>query len=155
MKTYISENFYLEEFTMSQTSERMGRPLQLSANMVEAHNIVRLVRDILQPVRSETGKSYIVTSGYRPEWLNTAIGGSKKSQHMSGEAADGVTIGMSTLQLCQLIIDMDLPFNQVINEFGRWVHVSVAPLLTEPKREILTAYKEHGKTKYFYGLEDV
>lgn len=152
MRIKISKNFYLDEFTASETATRMARELQLNANMIEAHNVVRLVRDILQPVRDHTGLPYIVTSGYRPEWLNTAIGGSTSSQHMAGEAADGKVIGMSTLDLCKLIVDMNLPFNQVINEFDRWVHVSVAPLLQTPKREVLTAYKVGAETAYKFGL---
>lgn len=43
---------------------------------------------LLENIRSHFGKPVVINSGYRcPSW-NTAVGGSSKSQHMLGKAAD-------------------------------------------------------------------
>jgi uncharacterized protein YcbK (DUF882 family) len=44
--------------------------------------------DVLQIIRDEAHAPMIITSGYRCEAHNTAIGGAPKSQHLKGLAAD-------------------------------------------------------------------
>jgi hypothetical protein len=51
-------------------------------------NLRYLALKTLQPLRSLLRSSIAVSSGYRCEALNSAINGSKTSQHMKGEAAD-------------------------------------------------------------------
>jgi uncharacterized protein YcbK (DUF882 family) len=51
-------------------------------------NLQVLVQVILDPLRAHLGRPVRVTSGYRSPEVNTRIGGSKTSAHMSGDAAD-------------------------------------------------------------------
>ena len=93
-------------------------------------NLQVLCEKVLQPVRDHFGKPVVINSGYRSPKLNKAIGGSNKSQHTKGEAADIEIPGLSNKELAEYIED-NLPFDQLILEFyngvdpnSGWVHVS-------------------------------
>lgn len=90
------------------------------------NNLKQLVRYVLDPLREKYGKPIRVNGAYRCPELNKAVGGSKTSQHMTGQAAD-ISVGTpeQNKQLFQLIIDLDLPFDQLIDENKfKWIHVS-------------------------------
>lgn len=96
----------------------------------------------------------MVTSGYRCEKLNKAVGGAKYSQHMSGQAADIRTVSDhpdDNMRLLKCLIDSKLPFDKLIAEYvdskGRpnWIHVSFSPL---NRREMYTC--KGGK--YYKGI---
>ena len=118
--------FALKEFVKSNTAARMGINNNPSEDVKK--NIELLVEKILDPLREKFGKPIIVTSGYRCKELNKTVGGAAKSQHMSGEAADIRTVEDSksaNKELFNLIIELGLPFDQLINEHDYdWVHVS-------------------------------
>ena len=78
--------FTLKEMTKSDTAIR--RRISNVPNEQEKQNIYQLVEKILDPLREAYGKPIIVSSGFRCEKLNTAVGGSKTSQHKTGQAAD-------------------------------------------------------------------
>jgi zinc D-Ala-D-Ala carboxypeptidase len=89
---------------------------------------------------------------------NKAVGGSSSSQHCKGEAADIEFDGFDNKKLAQKIIDMKLPFDQLILEFYKpgdpnsgWVHVSHKKG-GKQRGEVIRAIKEDGKTKYVPGL---
>ena len=72
---------------------------------------------------------------------------------MSGRAADIKVVGYSPLQVCQWFRDQDQPpYDQLILEFQRWTHVSVAPEHTPARHEVLTAQRVNGRTVYHPGL---
>ena len=148
----LSNNFSLSEFTDSNTAERRG--IDNSPTAEHIHNMVALCENVLQPLRERIGKSIRVSSGYRSEALNDAIGGSKTSEHSKGMAADIKLIvnGENQSQiLYNTILAMDIPFRQMIWEFGdddtpNWVHISFNP--SDNKKQCLRAYKDNAKTKY-------
>lgn len=140
----LSEHFTLEEFTISQTAARAGIDNTPSEEAIE--NMKKLCSKILEPLRSELQRQIIITSGYRCTDLNTRLGGSPTSQHMSGQAADIIVPGIKTEELFHMISDLELPYDQLIEEFYRWVHVSYNE---KPRNEKLYARLENGITKYF------
>ena len=142
----LSKNFTLEEFLVSQTAARHGIDMTPSDEVIE--NLQRLVTGCLQPLRKKSGPIFI-SSGFRPLELNTRIGGSKTSAHVLGNAADIKVLGQSSLDTAELIIDLELPYDQVILEFNRWVHLGVADIL---RGEELTAHRVEGKTHYVFGI---
>lgn len=85
------------------------------------------IRDIVGPIT--------ITSGYRSEAVNAAIGGSKTSAHLTGHACDFVALGMDVRQVCEAIIKGGIKFDQLIDEARRgqagrqvtWVHISFDP----------------------------
>lgn len=50
---------------------------------------------LLQAIREHFNKPITITSGYRTGTHNTAVGGSKSSQHLLGKAADIQVAGVS------------------------------------------------------------
>lgn len=82
----ISEHLSLAEVTRSETAKRRG----ISNMPTEAHitNFKLLAEKVFEPIRKHFGKPIHISSGYRSEALNKAIGGSLTSQHCSGEAID-------------------------------------------------------------------
>lgn len=146
----LSTNFSLDEFLVSQTATRHG--IDMMPSSLVLHNLQVLVSTCLQPLRDEVGKGIFISSGFRPLELNTRIGGSKTSAHVQGGAADLKVTGQSPYDTCKLIVKMELPFDQVIHEFGRWVHLGIADVL---RAEQLTAYKKEGKTRYVFGIKRI
>lgn len=148
----LTQNFSLEELTRSDTAERKG--IDNSPTAEHIHNLAALCENVLQPLRDKVKHSIRVTSGYRSEKLNNAIGGSKTSEHSFGKAADIKLIidGENKSELLYLsILEMGIPFRQMIWEFGdeetpSWVHISFNK--EDNKKQTLRAYKEKGKTKY-------
>lgn len=152
MSERLSRNFTLDEMLVSATAARMGRTVELAEHA--RPNLERLCNDILEPLRASLRKPIVVISGYRPPWLNRAVGGSPRSQHMQGEAADIICPGFTPREVAERIVRLELPFHQLILEFPPqgWVHVSVAPKGGNPAGEIKTARKVNGATRYFGGL---
>lgn len=74
----------------------------------------RLVRDVLDPLRSHLERPVIVTSGWRSPARNAAIGGSETSDHPAGNAADIRVEGMSSRELARAFLAARLPFDQVV-----------------------------------------
>lgn len=152
-KTPITQNFYLHEFTRSGVAARLGRNVVVPVTSEIFENLQRLCTDVLQPLRSQLGPVHI-TSGYRPEWLNSAIGGSPSSAHISGLAADLVVTGASPYEVCGYLAESEIPFDKCINEFGEWVHIS-APESGEPRRQLLTATAGPNGAVYREGIHRV
>ena len=121
--------FTIKELTKSATANRLK--IDNSPNKEVINNLTALVDNILDPLREKWGAPIIVTSGYRCEKLNQAVGGAKSSQHVLGQAADIKTVSdtpKDNKKLYQLIQRMKLPVDQCINEYGYdWIHVSYGP----------------------------
>ena len=139
--------FKLSEFCQSKTAKDHGIDMTPPARVKAS--LEALVVNVLDPLREAVGKPIVVSSGYRPEKLNALIGGAATSQHSLGQAADINIGGMAPKQVCELIIKLGLPFDQLIMEFGRWTHVSYGP---RNRRQVLTAKSVNGRTVYTPGL---
>ena len=115
----LSKNFTLEEMTKSATAQRLG--INNAPKVDEVDNLKKLCEKILQPLREEYKKPIIVSSGFRSEKLNNAVGGSSTSEHRYGMAADIHSISDTkedNKEIFDLIVKMDLPYGQLINEFN-------------------------------------
>ena len=146
----LSNNFALKEFTESVTAIRNS--VDNSPTSEHIRNIQLLVKFVLQPLREALNKPIKVTSGYRSESLNKLIGGSKRSQHCKGQASDiQFKVGgvMNNKIIWDKVIELGLPFDQMINEFEySWIHISYNE--EHNRKSLLEAYRENGKTKYKY-----
>lgn len=83
-----------------------------------------LIFYFLQPVRNIAQKPVIVLSCYRNKRVNELVGGSNKSQHLRGQAVDFIIKGMTPTEIIKMIVDAGIEYDQLINEYDRWVHVS-------------------------------
>lgn len=105
------------------------QPIANVPGEAEQAAIVALCAAILDPLRRALGKPIRISSGYRSPAVNAAVGGSKTSQHMRGEAADLNVPGMQPEDVVAAIVRAGLPFDQAIVERvggSAWVHVSHA-----------------------------
>ena len=82
----LSVNLTLSECTKSATAKRLGLDNNPTAEHLD--NLVAIAQNVFQPLREHFGVPIAVTSGYRSKELNTAIKGSKHSQHCKGQALD-------------------------------------------------------------------
>lgn len=117
------KHFTLKEMCRSNVAE--VRRIENKPDAVQEKSLTALVDNVLDPLRERFGRPVIISSGFRSKDLNGAVGGSKTSQHMKGEAADiyaGTKEG--NRELFELIRKY-LPFDQLIDEKDfSWVHVS-------------------------------
>jgi zinc D-Ala-D-Ala carboxypeptidase len=146
LNVQLTKTFSLAEFLRSQTASRNGLSMDPPRQVVV--NLTRLCCLVLQPLREHFGIPVIITSGYRPPALNQAIGGSQASQHVVGLAADFVIPGVSVSQVFDEIRALRLSYDQLIHEFGQWVHISVNAPEAAPRGQRLYAIRENGSTLY-------
>lgn len=154
----LSKNFTLAELTKSNTALRLG--IDNTPNKEGIYKLRIMATTLLQPLRNNIGPIR-VTSGFRSVALNSAIGGSNKSQHTKCEAVDlqHITRGKSdNLKIFNALISLGLEYDQCILEYGGatetedskcpdWIHISYS--LDNNRHEILVAYKDkNNKTKY-------
>ena len=152
----ITKNFSLEELIKSTTAIRKG--IDNSPNVEHLVNLTNVSCMILQSVRNHYGRVVRINSGYRSPTLNTAVGGSKTSQHCNGEAVDFEIDGLPNIELATWVRD-NLDFDQLILEFfnpvegpnSGWVHCSYRKDGTNRKKT-MTALIKNGKTSYLNGF---
>ena len=136
----LTKNFYLDEFTRSETAARHGIDIIIEPGSEVFYNIKLLCELVLQPLRDALGPVHII-SGYRPFEVNRLVGGSKHSQHIYGLAVDLVVSGYTPLEVSRWIKHNINDFDQLIHEFGQWTHVSIAGIGQPPRKQYLTAVK--------------
>ncbi|MFJ3112192.1 D-Ala-D-Ala carboxypeptidase family metallohydrolase [Pseudomonas putida] len=141
----ITPHFTFDEMTVSQLAARDGfdntPPSEARANLL-------LLCCALEQVRALFDAPIIVSSGYRSEKVNRLIGGAVSSQHVQGLAADFTVVEVSPRETVRRISESGVPFDQLILEFDKWVHLSVAR--DTPRRQVLTIRKGSG---YLAGLQ--
>lgn len=86
IKQLKSDYFTLQEFIKSTTAARLKIDNTPSAEILR--NLEYGVQMVLDPLRRIHQKPIIITSGYRCEKLNKAVGGVANSWHTKGNAAD-------------------------------------------------------------------
>lgn len=135
----LTPHFKLREFTESATAMKHGIDNRPTPEVVE--NLRRLCTHTLEPLREKLGLPIVITSGYRTKELNDIIvHASRKSQHMSGQAADfhvsghtdstdntdisGLSARERLVMAFRLIIeDESIDFDQLII-YPTFIHVS-------------------------------
>jgi hypothetical protein len=148
----LTEHFSFEELIASETAIRKGidntPPNDLMPNLQLLAEGLERVRTVLR------GKPIHVNSGYRCLELNLAVGGSEKSLHMHGLAADIICPQFgSPLEICRAIAGSGIEFDQIIHEFGGWCHLSFSLPGAALRRELLTIAK--AGARYDSGLNPV
>jgi len=147
----ISDHISYSEAIRSNTATRRG--IDNTPGDYEITNMVGIAENIFEPLRKWVGGPIKINSMFRCEELNTAIGGSSRSQHCQGRAIDvDDTFGNKTNAEMFNYIKKNLNFDQLIWEFGDdanpdWVHVSYVSK-EENRNRILKASRINGKTTY-------
>jgi hypothetical protein len=136
----LSEHFTLDEATYSETAVRMH--IDNQPNTLQLENMKHAAA-CLEPLRVAVGPLR-VNSWLRLPDVNVAVGGSKISSHMDGWAIDLSSTKLTPIELCNKVEELGIKFDQMIHEFGRWMHISFAP---EMRQQKLTIFKPEGKYK--------
>jgi hypothetical protein len=150
----LSDNFYLDEFTISQVAERHGYRNEPNEKQIE--NLRLLCVNVLQPLREIINVPIVINSGFRSFDVNAAVGGRFNSQHLEGKATDFVVHSMNLADVFNIILQK-LSFDQLIYEFGNqprldrrvkagWIHVSWNS--DKNRKDVMISKKVYGKTVY-------
>tara|TARA_R100000231_G_scaffold83990_1_gene63905 strand:- start:97 stop:552 length:456 start_codon:yes stop_codon:yes gene_type:complete len=147
----ISKHISYKEGVYSATAIR--KDIDNKPNKDQMANMKLIAEKVFEPLRKWVGGPIKINSFFRCPELNTAIGGSHKSQHCKGQAIDiDDTFGRVTNADMYYWIKHHLDFDQMIWEFGdddnpAWVHISYVSK-DKNRNRCLKAYREDGKTKY-------
>lgn len=149
--TLLTPHFALREFTKSATAMKHGIDNRPTPEVIE--NLKRLCLHTLEPLREKLELPIIITSGYRTKALNDIIvHASRKSQHMTGQAADFYIPEVSgnlshrdrlILAFRTIITNPEVDFDQLIL-YPNFIHVSYVSKETN-RHKIMTA---QGDGKY-------
>lgn len=147
----ISDHVSYKEGVNSRTGDRLN--LENIPNTEQLKCMTSIAEDVFEPLRKWVNGPIKINSFFRGKAVNTAIGGSRNSQHMKGQAMDiDDTFGYESNSNMYRYIKDNLDFDQLIWEFGtddnpNWIHVSY--VTHRPNRKKLTvALKRNGKTVY-------
>lgn len=147
----LTEHFALAEFTATSTG------LPNIPSDIEIERIKRLAK-VMEEVREVLGHPILISSGFRSELVNRAVGGSDNSAHLLGLAADITSPGFgSPLNVCMAIIESGMRFDQIINEYKRrengsisnWVHFGLG---AKNRQHVMT--KPVDSNRYVPGIRD-
>lgn len=115
----LSKNFTLDEFTKSETAAKLRIDNTPPKEAVE--NLTALCVELLQPLREIYGKPMQISSGYRCEALNKAVGGVATSDHRLGKSADVKC--ENPRKLLELLVSTGLSWDQAIL-YPAFLHLS-------------------------------
>lgn len=87
-------------------------------------NVDSRVRARLMKIQKDFGRQIIINSGYRPEWYNSSVGGSKTSNHIQGLALDCTWNGFNSTSMQEFInLAIYYGFTEII-EYSTFVHIA-------------------------------
>jgi hypothetical protein len=136
-----SPNFSMDELTHSDTAARHG--IDNTPNENEKDNLYKLAMELENVRKLLNNKPIYISSGYRCLALNELLGSKRTSAHIRGLAVDFTCRQFGTPnEIVFAIINSDIPYDQVILEFDRWVHLSFCEDQETPRRQALVINKE-------------
>lgn len=123
-------HFSLKELVASDVASR--KKIDNTPSFEVVGHLHELVGKLLEPLREAWGGPIKVTSGYRCEKLNRAVGGVASSAHMRGDAADLQPANGKIDEFISFtrlwLINNHVRFDQLIDERSgrtRWMHISL------------------------------
>lgn len=145
---HLTKHFTLAELTTSAAGTRKGLSNKPTPAVLA---ILRQTAQRMEEVRALLGnRPIIITSGFRSDAVNRLVGGSKTSAHTLGHAVDFTCPGFGTpAQVAAHLARHLRGYDQIIEEFGQWVHVGFGP---GQRGQKLTARKVAGRTVYKPGI---
>lgn len=128
----MTEHFTLDELIRSDYAARNG--LDNTPNADVLANLLILAQG-LESICALLNRPLLISSGYRSPKVNAGIGGSDRSYHMKGLAADFTAPGMTPAQVCHELeaFKDSIRYDKIILEFGRWTHVQFSEVDELPR----------------------
>lgn len=124
LKELKSDFFTLKEFIKSSTATRLK--IDNTPNAEILRNLQYGVQMVLDPLRRIYQQPIFITSGYRCEQLNKAVGGVTNSWHTKGNAADILILDKEEARELFKILKTLPSVDTVLFEHSRnaqWIHV--------------------------------
>lgn len=145
--SYLSDNFSYAEATFSKTASKLK--IDNTPSPKELANMQKVALS-MEKVRALCGNKVVsISSWFRCQELNTAIGSRSLSQHTRGEAVDfNIFRYGSPRKVCEIIVSHAalIRFDQLILEDG-WIHISFTTIKDSvPRGQVLTI-TPNGKAK--------
>ena len=146
MNTPVTMHFTIEELYASRRAKELG--IDNKPTIQKMINLVYLAAYVLEPLRVAMNEPITISSGYRCEKLNKAVGGVYNSQHMKGQAADLCIDGdIEKGRRWFNYIKDHLLFDQLIWEHNAagvyWIHVSfVFPDFGKNRKNVINDLKK-------------
>lgn len=135
----LSPHFFLDEFTRSDTAERLGIDNKLPLSLYDE---IESLAQTMERIRAALGNNVIsVSSGYRSLPLNRALKSKDTSHHVKASACDFVCRGFgSPFEVCRHLEPLmsELGIGQLIHEIT-WVHIGILPVT--PINRVLTQFR--------------
>ena len=130
-ESYLSPHFQLKEFVNSKVAKKLG--IKNEPTLLVINHLKELANNLLEPFREFYGKPVKVTSGYRCNSLNKAVGGSPTSVHPSGWASDILPVKDNFEDFLKawdefIAQNPNIKFDQIILEKSKkeqWLHVGL------------------------------
>lgn len=137
----FSKFFTLEELCVSDTA--VLHNVSNVPGKAETKNLQDLAKLILDPVRIAVGHPIKVNSGFRNVKVNRLVGGVSTSAHCYGLAVDIVCPRYGNAKkFTQFVADYlkknNIAFDQVIYEYGSWVHVGLKHPDGRQRNQVIT-----------------
>ena len=120
----ITGNYFTDdELTHSDTADRLGLDNTPSSSTLRKLHALRDA--VLNPARKKLGSFIRVNCAYRSPAVNSAVGGTSNSQHLTGEAAD-ITAGSipRNRELFRILVSLGNYDQLIWEKGGQWIHVS-------------------------------
>lgn len=137
--------FTLDELTDSPTASKQD--IDNTPGAQETASLIAICKKLLTPIREHYALPMRITSGYRCEALNKAVGGAERSYHLYGKAIDFKIMGVDNLIVARWLETGPLSFDQMILEYHQpnilnagWIHISYDDLIVN-RGEIWTKAK--------------
>lgn len=132
----LTEHFTLEEMTASGLAARRGLDNTPPPSVVQN---LHALAEKMEEARRVLGHPVLVTSGFRSLAVNRVLGSKDTSAHVQGLAADFICPSFgSPLEVAEELAANGVKFDQLINEFGQWVHLGMKAAYSDWRGELLT-----------------
>lgn len=137
----MSKFFSLKELIAS--TEAYKRKIDNTPGEEEKAHLEELM-EFMDGIRSAWGSAIIVTSGYRCPELNEAIGGAKKSAHLTGYAVDCVPANNKKKEFFEFCKEYfkSRDFDELLFEKNSkgaiWIHIALKSIDGKQRKKIKT-----------------
>lgn len=135
----MTPHFSYDELIASQIASRRGID-----NTPDEKQLVNLqfLAEELEDVRRTLGGAIYISSGFRCLLLNRSLGSKDSSSHIKGLAIDFTCPSFgSPHDIVGRLINSDIPFDQCIEEYSKWVHLGFTTN-KKPRRQALVIDKD-------------
>ena len=132
----LPPHFTLAQLTHSDTA--LEHDIANTPSSAHLENLRRLAQ-ALEEIQQLLQHPLTISSVYRCPELNRLVGGVPTSRHALGLAADFSCPAFgSPLDIARAIAASPIHFDQIIHEYGRWVHFGLATPGEAERRQLLT-----------------